>query len=93
MRVCHVLLTNLPRVIVAYGSFSSSFRLKRGILPLSAKYVSYIENHLPYQTKIVLVKLNSRILNLLLANYLISVAVAFIVIQVWCTNIRIWKRL
>ena len=40
MRVDYGLFTNLPRIIVAYDVSPSSFKLKRGILPLLTKYVS-----------------------------------------------------
>ena len=40
MRVRLGLFTNLPRIIVASHFSPSSFKLKRGILPLLAKYVS-----------------------------------------------------
>ena len=65
------LFTNLPR-IVKFTDFSpSSFKLKRGILPLLTKYVSLLENYLSYQAKIFLVNLTPKVL---LAKYLISVA-------------------
>ena len=54
------LFTNLPR-IVKFTDFSpSSFKLKRGILPLLRKYVSYLENCLSYQAKIFLVNLTPK---------------------------------
>ena len=49
------LFTNLPRVIVAYVFSQSSFKLRRVILPLLTKKVSYCENCLSYQAKIFLV--------------------------------------
>ena len=45
------LFTNLPIVFVACDFSPSSFKVKRGILPLLAKYVSYLENYLSYQAK------------------------------------------
>ena len=54
------LFTNLPR-IVKFTDFSpSSFKLKRGILPLLTKYVSYLGNYLPYSAKIFLVNLTPK---------------------------------
>ena len=66
------LFTNLPR-IVKFTNFSpSSFKLKRGILPLLTKYVSQLGNYLSYQAKIFL--WTWLLKNLLLAKYLISAA-------------------
>ena len=55
MRVWLCLLTNLPRIIVACDFSPSSFKLKRGIVPLLKKYVSQLENYLSYQAKFFLV--------------------------------------
>ena len=40
IRVCYVLPKNLPRIIVACNFSPSTFKLRRGILPLLTKYVS-----------------------------------------------------
>ena len=53
------LFTNLPRIIVARDFSPSSFKLKRGILPLFTKYVSEPENYLSNQTKYFSCELNS----------------------------------
>ena len=45
------LFTNLPRIIIPHDFSPSSFKLKRGILPLLPKYVSWLENYLSYQAK------------------------------------------
>ena len=62
------LFTNLPRIIVACDFSPSSFKLKRGTLPLFTK------NHMSYQAKIFL--WTKLLENLLLAKNLISVAAA-----------------
>ena len=49
------LFTNVPRIIVPQDFSPSSFKLKRGILPLLTKYVSYLENYLSYHAKVFLV--------------------------------------
>ena len=43
------------RVTVAFDFSPSSFKLKKGILPLLTKYVSSLENYLSYEAKIFLV--------------------------------------
>ena len=54
------LFTNIPK-IVKFTDFSpSSFKLKRGILPLLTKYVSQLGNYLSYQAKIFLVNLTPK---------------------------------
>ena len=54
------LVYNLPR-IVKFTDFSlSSLKLKRGILPLLTKYVSWLENYLLYQAKVFLVNLTPK---------------------------------
>ena len=54
------LFTNLRRIVKFTDFFPSSFKLKRGILPLLRKYVSYLENYLSYQAKIFLVNLTPK---------------------------------
>ena len=49
------LFTNLPGIIVACDFSSSSFKPKRGILPLLTKYLLKLENYLSYQAKMFLV--------------------------------------
>ena len=54
------LFTSLPK-IVKFSDFSPSlFKLKRDILPLLTKYVSWLGNYLSYQAKIVFVNLTPK---------------------------------
>ena len=67
------LFTNLPRIIVACDFPQSSFKLRRGILPLLAKKVSYLKTTCHIKLKFFL--WTKLLEDLLFARYLISVAV------------------
>ena len=54
------LFTNLLRTVKFTNFPPSSFKLKRPILPLLTKYVSWLRNYLPYQAKIFLVSLTPK---------------------------------
>ena len=70
------LFTNLPTIIVARNFSLSSFKLKRGILPLLTKYVLKTTCH----TKLNFSLWTKLLENLLLAKYLISVVASLIFI-------------
>ena len=67
------LFTNLPRTIVPHDFSPSSFKLKRGILPLLTKYVSLKNNlKITCHTKLKFFLWTKLLENFLLAKYFIS---------------------
>ena len=70
IRVCYGLFTNLPRIIVGCDFSPSSFKLKRGILPRLAKYISLSSTG---HIKLKCFLWTKLLETLLLAKYLISV--------------------
>ena len=78
------LFTNLPRIIITCDFSPSSFKLKRGILPLLTKYPSLKTT---YHIKLIFFLCSKPLYNLLLAKCLIPVNAPllenFICLQWW----------